>query len=279
MAAAARASVDAGSAIVPVIGALVGEGSIRDDITRQLARLGDIEFCSSLTAAVDAAATGRIDMLLTALRDDHGDPIAHAIPALNVRAPQVPVLIYDQVTRSTAGLLRAALVPGLRTDCVVRPFEPLAPMVEQMLAASLPPVIAPMLVQRLLRVAPPSLGPFVIIAALKATSHRGLDQLARWSGVTPRTIERRLARARWAPVHVLLQSCRALDVLWLMTQYGWSVHKVQRARGVSFASAITRLTQRYGGATPRDVREGIDFRMVLSDVIRRITEPGTKRGG
>jgi hypothetical protein len=262
---------------VPVIGALVGEGSIRDDITRQLARLGDIEYCSSATAAVEAAAAGRIDLLLTALRDDRGDPIARAIPALGVRAPRMPVLLYDQITRATVGLLRATLVPGLCMDCVVRPFEPLAPIVRQMLAATLPPVVAPILIERLVRVAPTPLGPFVTIAALKAPSRRGLDQLARWSGVTPRTIERRLVRAHWAPVHVLLQACRALDVLWLMTQYGWSVKTVQRARGLSFASAITRLTQRYAGVTPRDVREGLDFRAVLDDVVRRITEPGAER--
>ncbi len=262
---------------MPVIGALVSEGSIRDEITRQLAPLGEIEFCASAAAAVDAAAAGRIDLLLTALRDDRGDPVARAIPDLGVRAPRVPVLIYDQITRSTVGLLRATLVPGFRMDCVVRPFEPLAPIARQMLAATLPPVVAPILIQRLVALAPLSLGPFVTIAALKAPSRRGLDQLARWSGVTPRTIERRLVRARWAPEHVLLQACRALDVLWLMTEYGWSVKRVQRARGLRFASAITRLTQRYAGATPRDVREGIDFRVVLSDVVRRITEPGADR--
>jgi hypothetical protein len=52
---------------------------------------------------------------------------------------------------------------------------------------------------------------------------------------------------------------------------------VQRARGLSFASAITRLTQRYAGVTPRDVREGLDFRSVLDDVVRRITEPDAER--
>jgi hypothetical protein len=262
---------------VPVIGALVGDGSIRDEISRQLAPLGDIEYCSSAAAAVEAAAGGRIDLLLSALRDVHGDPIARALPALTVRAPRVPVLLYDQITRATVGLLRATLVPGLQMDCVVRPFEPLAPIARQMLAATLPPVVAPILIQRLVRVAPSPLGPFVTIAALKAPSGRGLDQLAQWSGVTSRTIERRLVRARWAPVHVLLQACRALDVLWLMTQFGWSVKRVQRARGLSFASAVTRLTQRYAGVTPRDVREGLDFRMVLDDVVRRITEPGADR--
>jgi hypothetical protein len=261
---------------VPVIGALVGEGGIRDEITRQLARFGNIEYCSSAASALDGAADGRFDLLLTSLRDDRGDPIARALPALSVRAPRMPVLIYDNVTRSTVSLLGATLVPGLRVDCVVRPFEPLAPLARQLLAATLPPVVAPILVQRLLHVAPSSLGPFVAIAALKAPSRRGLDQLARWSGVTPRTIERRLLRAHWAPEHVLLQACRALDVLWLMTQFGWSVKKVQRARGLSFASAITRLTQRYAGVTPRDVREGLDFRAVVDDVIRRITEPGAE---
>ena len=262
---------------MPVIGALVGEGSIRDEITRQLDRLGDIEYCSSTATAVEAAAGGRIELLLTALRDDSGDPIARAIPVLGVRAPRVPVVLYDQVTRTTVGLLRATLVPGLRMDCVVRPYEPLAPVVRQMLAATLPPVVAPILIQRFAAVVPTPLEAFVTIAALKAPSARGLDQLARWSGVTPRTIERRLVRAHWAPVHVLLQSCRALDVLWLMTQYGWSAKRLQRARGFSYPSAITRLTQRYAGVSPRDVREGLDFRTVLNDVVRRITEPGTQR--
>lgn len=262
---------------MPVIGALVGEGSIRDEISRQLAPIGDIEYCPSAASAVEAAAGGRIDLLLTTLRDERNDPVARIIPALAANAPRVPVVIYDQITRATANFVGASLVPGLRIDCVVRPFEPLAPIVRQMLGATFPPLVAPILVHRLVRIAPSSLAPFVTIAALKAPSRRGLDQLAHWSGVTPRTIERRLVRAHWAPVHVLLQACRALDVLWLMTQYGWSAKKVQRARELSHASAITRLTQRYAGVTPRDVREGIDFRAVLSDVVRSITEPEEER--
>lgn len=258
-----------------VIGILVGEGGVRDEIVRQLSRHGEVRDCSSVASAIDDHARGRIQLLITTIRDEHGESISRTMIAVAARVPTMPVIIYDRITRSSAPTLRAALVPGLHIDCAVRPVEPLSPLIRQMLGPTLPAVVAPILVQRLLRIAPPALWPFLLIAALKAPSRRGFDELARWTGVTPRTIERRLQRARWAPAHVLLQACRALDVLWLMTEYGWTVRRVQRARGIEFASAVTRLTQRYGGVTPREVREGIDFRRVLESVVQRITAPAS----
>jgi len=256
---------------VPVIGVLVGEGGVRDEIARQLSRTGDVRDCTSIISAIEDYGAGRIQLLITTLGDERSDSLGRRMVTLAARAPDMPVIVYDRISRSTASALRAALVPGLRIDCAVRPVEPLSPLARQMLGPTLPAVVAPILIQRLLRIAPPSLWPFLLIAILKAPSRRGLDELARWSGVTPRTIERRLQRAGWEPARMLLQACRALDVLWLMTEYGWTVRRVQRARGIEFASAVTRLTQRYGGVTPREVHEGIDFRRVLESVVHRVT--------
>lgn len=255
---------------MPVIGTLVGTIGAREEISRQLARVGEVALLDGAASAVERAEAGRIDALIAELGDGRRGSIARTIAILAARAPRLPVVIFDRLDRGSVQALSSALVPGLQIRCVLRPQEPLAPVVRQVLTPMVPPPVAPVLVQRFLRAAPPYLHVFLAIAALKAPSRRGLDQLARWSGVTPRTIERRLHRAHWAPARAILQCARALDVLWLMTEYGWTVRRVQAARGFAYPSAITRLTHRYCGVSPAEVKEGIDFRRVLDDSVQRL---------
>jgi hypothetical protein len=187
---------------------------------------------------------------------------------------RVPVVVYDRADRLTVDALPALMVPGLRIEFVVRPAEPLLPALRRVMAGGQPSSAVPVILRRLLPLAPPPLRVFLAIAVLKATSGRGVDQLARWCRVSPRTVERRLVRSGWATARVVLQTVRALDAVWLMSEHGWPARRIQRLRQFAHASSITRLMQRYlDGLTPAGVREGAEFESALEYACNALVHP------
>jgi transcriptional regulator GlxA family with amidase domain len=162
-------------------------------------------------------------------------------------------------------------------EYVVRPLEPLGSAVRRLLDDAVRPTVARLLLQRMAPIAPRALLPFLTLVALKGPTGRGVEQLARWAGVTLRTIERRLARAGWAPARVVVQSVRALDAVALMADHRWSARRVQRERRFAHASAVTRLTQQYAGVRPSMVREEGGVAAALETVLRNITHPWPRR--
>lgn len=263
---------------MPVIGALIGTAGRREEIGRQLQRIGEVAFLDEPAAAIEQSERGRLGALITELPDADGWSAARTITLVAARAPRLPVIVYDRVDRTTVGLLAAIMVPGVQLRCVPHPHAPLAPVLRILLDGAVPPIVAPILLLRLLRAAPAHLHVFLTIVATQAHTGRGLAQLARWAGVTPRTVERRLQRSGWAPARAVLQCARALDVLWLMTEHHWPVRRVQTIRGFAHPSAITRLLRRYCCVTPADVREGVDFRRVLADTVSRVSSASRDDG-
>lgn len=245
-----------------------------DDVARQLAPFAALEWYGRAPALVERAGGGGVDAVVIGLDDEAGISIAPTVVALAARAPSVPVVVYAQVNGATIGKLLAVLAPGVRMQGVVRPHEPLAPAVREVLSPAFVPGVAPLLLQRFVPRAAPPLRVFVAVAALVARSRRGVEEVARWSGVSARTTERRLRRAGWPGAHTVLQSFAALDAVWLMTQYGWTARRVQQVRGFPHASSVTRLLARYVGSRPGTVREDGGFAAALEHVTLALLSPG-----
>jgi hypothetical protein len=164
--------------------------------------------------------------------------------------------------------LLAVFTAGLRMEFAVRPYERLERLLRRMLRPTFRPGVTPVLLQRFVPGAPPRLRVFVALAALASPYRRGVGEVAAWSGVTSRTIERWLASARWPAAHVVLQSFSALDTVWLMTEYGWPARLVQQERAFSHASGVTRLLSRYAATRPRTLHDDGGFVAALEHVAR-----------
>jgi len=239
----------------PAIGALIGGAGVREGVARQLRGTHAIRFIESAREAARQAAAGELAAVISDMGAGPARSFADLAVSLTAQAPDVPLVVYDRMDRPAVDRLRAVLVPGLRVEYVVKPLEPLRPVVEAALAPGAPRAVAPLLLQRLLPLAPRDLHVFVAIAAFKAASRRGVEQLAAWSGASARTIERRCTRAGWSAPVSLLQALRALDAVWLITEYGWSLTRIARARGLPSASTVTRQCERYCGCKPSALRE------------------------
>jgi len=256
----------------PVIGVLAGAGGVRDDIRRELASVGEVRFFEAPELLVSHAVAGKLDAIVTELQDERGDSVAPMVVALAGRAHSLPLILYmKKLNRATVDSLLAVLTPGLCMHSVIRQIEQLRPLMRWVLSSDPPPCVSAILAQRLLPKTTPELRPFTVLASLKASRRPSVAQLARGSGITVRTLERRLQREGWAHAHVIIQAFRAVDAAWLVTEYGWSARKVRQEREFASEGAVTRLMRRYCGVTPALIREGADFDTALANAERIIT--------
>ena len=256
---------------------VLGDVAHRDEMIRCLAPLGRLAWCDRADEILKRAGEGGVGAIVTGFEDESGRSITPMLLAIAARHPRLPVVIHDRVTGGTLHKLLSVLTPGLWMTCVVRPHGDLAWAIERAMGPWFVPAVAPVLLQHFVERAPPSLRLFVAHSALASSSRHGVREVAHWSGVTPRTVERRLQRAHWPAAHVVLQSFAALDVVWQMSQYGWSARHVQEVRGLSHPSAVTRLLARYGGVHPVTLREEGGFATAFEHVARILSTNHSRR--
>jgi len=263
-----------------VIGALIRARVVREEVARQVRALGDVRFANDADALLEQVAADRASTVIVELRDASGESVLPIIGRLAARAPAVQIIIFDDiVSRPAADLLLPILRAHPQVDYVLRRFEPLERVVRRSMARPIPETVTALLLPQLAPVTPPPLRPFMTLAILKAPLLRSAEEIARWSGVTLRTIERRLKRAGWGLPHVVVQSVAALDVVMLMAEHRWSAQRVMRVRGYTQRSAISRLMHWYAGVGPGTVRESGGVPVALKNVIENIMHRPFRRAG
>jgi hypothetical protein len=249
------------------IGVLGGGGS-RDEVSRQLTPIGTVEWFERTDALVRCAVETALDAVVTGLRDQRGRSVAPMLVELAAVRPSLPVVLHARVDRAALVELLSVFALGLHMECVVRPFGRLEPVLRHMLSPAYRPGVAPLLLQHFLPRVPAAVSVFVALAILTASVRPSVEELAAWSGVSPRTIERRLRRADLASARSLARAFAALDAVWLMTEYGWSARRVQQVRGFAHASSVTRLLASYVGTRPSTLMEDGGFSAALEHVTR-----------
>jgi hypothetical protein len=249
------------------IGVLAGGGG-RADLSRQLAPVGTIEWFECTRSLLECARAGALDVVVTGLRDERARSVAATLVELAAFQPTLPVVLHARIDRAALVELCSVFAPGLRMECVVRPLGRLEPALRYVLSPDYRPGVAPVLLHHFMARVPDRVALFIAHAILAAPARRRVEELAAWSGVTSRTIDRRLRRAAMAPPHVVAQSFTALDAIWLMTEYGWSAQRVQQVRAFPHASRVTRLLASYAGTKPSTVMEDGGFVAALERVTR-----------
>ena len=256
-----------------VIGALIKARAVREQVARQLRPLADVWFADSSDALVERAAAEKAVIVITELLDAFGESALPVIAKLSEHAPSTQVIVFDgMLSRPAAETLAAIWRAHPGVDYALRDVEPLGSAVRRRLAMEgVSGTVTALLLPRIEPVTPESLRAFMALAMLKGPLRRSVEHIARWSGVSLRTIERRLARVEWGLPHVVMQSVAALDVVVLMAEYGWSSERVVKVRGYRHASGVSRLMHKYAGVGPGTLRESGGVPIALKAVIENIT--------
>lgn len=251
--------------------ALLAGGGSRANVANELHGRGQLVWCPQIEDLLARADAGGIDAAIVGLEDETGRSIAPTLVELAARHPAIPALIHGRVDGATLGALLSVVPTGARVEWAVRPYERLEPVVRRLLSPDYRPGVAPVLLQRFVGTAPPTLRVFIAVAALSAAWRRPVERVTLWSGVSPRTIERRLLRAGWPSARTVVRSFAALDAVWLMSEYGWSARRVTRERLFAHESGVTRLVARYCGMQPATLREDGGFAAALAQVTQRLS--------
>ncbi|MFL5608842.1 MAG: hypothetical protein ACJ8AD_20465 [Gemmatimonadaceae bacterium] len=259
------------------IGVLAG-GTSRTELSQQLSPLGRIDWCERPDALLGRAIDGGLDAVVTGVEERSGGSVAPVIVDLAAYRPTLPVVVYARINRATLDHLLAVCALGLRLECAARPFARLAPLLQYMRSSAYRPGVVPLLLHHVMPLVPSTLRTFVALGILSAPARRGVEDVARWSGVSPRTVERWLQQAGWPAARVVLRSFSALDAVWLMTEYGWAARRVQLIRHFAHPSGVTRLLARYAGTRPGTVVLDGGFPTALEHVLH-VLVPRANRSG
>jgi hypothetical protein len=251
--------------------AVLGPIDGREDVVRELEPSAALEWYQRPDALVDHVPIRPMDAVILGLQDETGSSIVATVVEIAARRPSLPVVIYDRIDGATLRSVLAIFGVGLRMECAPRPHEGLATVLRRVTSPNYRPSVVPLLLYHFVGPAPKPLQLFLALAALSVPERRGVDEISRWCGVSLRTIERRLASARWPTARVVLHSFIALDAVWLMSEYGWSARRVHTVRGFAHASSVTRLLARYVGLRPSSLREDGGFPAALEYVTRALS--------
>ena len=135
------------------------------------------------------------------------------------------MVVYDRADRLTINALSASMVPGLRVEFVVRPEEPLLPAVRRV-AGRNHRVRYPVILKTRARGA--DRRPGCSSRSRCSRQRAGAALMSRAAGY--RSSGGPAAGSGSATAQVVLQTVRALDAVWLMSEHGVAGGRIQRLR-------------------------------------------------
>src|SRR5260221_2980479 len=162
------------------VGVLTGAGN-HEDVGQQLSPLGAVEWCERTDALLGAAAGGRFDAVVTGPENEDGRSIAATLVDLAALCPALPVVIHSRVNLATIEKLIGVMAVAMRTQCVVRPFARIEPVLRHLCSPAYGPSAVPLLLVHVMPVLPEGLGGFFALAIFPAATRPGVDQVPRWN--------------------------------------------------------------------------------------------------
>ncbi len=230
---------------MPMIAAMIVGPKEQEFVRDQLAGVATVRFCDSVASLDRLAAEDEVEAVLADLRDRSGESVLSTLVAIHGRAPALPLIVCFRPTPVALREVPNVIAAGMGVGVVVRGFEHLGLMLRPLLGPPRAPSAAETLVRHIVPLAPPLLHAFFVIGALKASPHLGVATAARWSGMSARTLERRLRRANMPGASAVLGSYTALHAAWWLDVQGWSAKQVVGEMHFSHPSALTRLLQHH----------------------------------
>lgn len=94
------------------------------------------------------------------------------------------------------------------------------------------------------------------ITNLLATGHPGLAEVAAQLGISPRTLQRRLAGLNLTHSQLVIQA-RVTTACQRLAQPNVHISEIAREIGFATPSAFSRAFQSWTGTSPRDFRKGL----------------------
>ena len=248
---------------MPMVAVMVIGPAARRQAAEQIGTLATTRFCETADELVALVERGGADAVVADLRDATGASILPALGAIRRQAPSLPLILYFAPTPAALREVPDLIAVARGLQVALRPHEHLRLVLRPLFTLCPGPSAAETLARHLVPVVPVPFRPFLVMSALKASPQVRLGTAAAWSGMSRRTLERSLRRARLPGVAATLGSCTALHAAWWLDVQGWSVKQVVAEMGFSHESAVTRVLQRHFRCSVKSLREEGGFQELL----------------
>jgi hypothetical protein len=249
---------------MPTVAAMLVDAAARRLATEQIGALATIRFCDTFETLARLIAGGELNAIVTDLCDASGASFLPAAAAIHAQAPRLPVILFCAPTPAALRDIPDIMSLARGFHVVLRNHEHLGLALRPLLEAPRVPSAAETLVRHLVPIVPGPFRPFFIVSALKASPNLHVSMAARWSGISRRNLERALRQAHLPGAGVTLGSCTALHAAWWLDVHGWTAKQVVAEMQFSHTTAVSRVLQRYFGASIRALRAEGGFQELLS---------------
>jgi len=248
---------------LPTVAVMLPGPVAQRQAAQQIGTLARTRFCETVDELMRLVEGGELDAVVADLRDATGASVLPALGAIRREAPGLPLVLYFAPTPAALREVPDIIAVARGLQVALRPEEHLRLVLRPLLTPPPVPTAGETLVRHLVPVVPVLFRPFLVVSALRASPRLGLDTAAAWSGMSRRTLERSLSRARLPAMAATIGSCTALHATWWLDVQGWSVKQVVAEMGFSHESAVTRVLQRFFRCSVKSLRDEGGFQELL----------------
>jgi AraC-like DNA-binding protein len=248
---------------MPTVAVMVIGRVAQRQAAEQIGTLATTRFCETVDELTALVKDGELDAVVADLSDATGASVLPALGAIRRERPSLPLVLYFAPTPAALREVPDLIAVARGLHVALRPHEHLRLVLRPLLTPPRVPSAGETLARHLVPLVPVPFRPFFAVTALKASPQVKLDMAAAWSGMSRRTLERSLNRARLPGVAVTLASCTALHAAWWLDVQGWSAKQVVAEMGFSHESAVTRVLQRYFRCSVKSLRDEGGFQELL----------------
>ena len=246
-----------------MVAALILDDGDRVAIHRMVGRGMPVRVYERVDALRSMLAAADVRVVVAEPRDRVGASVIPLLADVAARA-QSPVVVARVSLADAAAddviQLAAARVPARVS---LRGVASLGDALTAALGGDREPSADLVILERIGPLVPRAVRAFLVLCAVAPSPRLHVGQAATLLGMTPRTIESRLAQAALPPAYRIIGWCVALHAAWQLDVLGRRPKQVAANLGFQSAAAAANLLARYCHASPSSLRVHGSFQVQL----------------
>jgi hypothetical protein len=245
-----------------MVAALILDDGDRAAIHRALGRRMSVRVCERADVLRSMLAATDVRLVVAELRDRVGTSVLPALVDAAARAESPALVARVSLADAADDVMQLA---GARVPARVslREVSPIGDALTLALGGVHAPRADLVILERIGPLVPRALRAFLVLCAVAPSPRLHVGRAAMLLGVTPRTIEIRLAQAALPPAYRIIGWCVALHAAWQLDVLGQRPKQVAANLGFKSVAAAANLLARYCKASPTSLRIHGGFQVQL----------------
>ena len=246
-----------------MVAALILDDGDRAVIHRVFGRRMPVRVCERVDVLRSMLAATDVRLVITELRDRVGASVIPLLADVGARAESPVVVARVSLAGAAADDVMQLAAARAPARVSLRGVASLGDALTAALGGDREPSADLVILERIGPLVPRAVRAFLVLCAVAPSPRLHVGQAATLLGMTPRTIESRLAQAALPPAYRIIGWCVALHAAWQLDVLGRRPKQVAANLGFQSAAAAANLLARYCHASPSSLRVHGSFQVQL----------------